>query len=1062
MGNARTRVPTLLAGLLSCCVSAFALNPSLDVGQYAHTSWKNSEGFGRGDAWEIAQTPDGYLWLATEFGLRRFDGVRTVDWQAPAGEHLPSSDIRSLIAARDGTLWIGTAKGLVSWKAGKLTHYPELDKHDVHSLMEDREGAVWVAATIWAEGPSTPGKLCEISRGSVQCFGSDGRFGPFGVTGLYEDSRRNLWLGAANGLWRLKPGVPEHFPVPELKHYGMANLVFPRRSFLEDSPGELLITGPRGIRRFKDGKISPYPLPYGAPQFKEGKLLRDRNGGLWIGTSDAGLLHIFQGRMDVFAQADGLSSNVVQDLFEDRESNIWVATSNGLDRFRDYAVPTISVKQGLSTPFVMSVLASKDGSVWLGSLDGLNRWKDGQITVYRSRTAGVESQSVRSIDAGAQSHQKPDGGVHELTVSGLPDNHVGSLYQEPGGRIWISTARGLAYYEEGRFTSLSGVHIEEWFLSPVARDSAGNLWMTSDKGFYRLSGGRVAEFWPSSKVGLRGELSGLLLPDPVDGGLWLASLVGGVVYFKDGQVRASYTPSDGLGRGPVDELKLDSANTLWAVTEGGLSRIKNGHVATLTTKNGLPCDQLYNIAQDDAHSLWMYTACGLMRISKADLDAWVADSTRQVHATVFDISDGVKTHAGVRQYAPRMTKAADGKVWIVAFDGVSVVDPEHLPFNKLPPPVHIEQVTAGGKTYWQNSSGDASSSHPRLPPLVRDLTIDYTALSLVLPEKVHFRFKLERQDPDWRDVVNQRRVEYSNLPPGNYQFRVTACNNSGVWNEAGDVLDFSIAPASYQTAWFRASCVAAFFALLWALYRYRVHQIGQEFAARMEERTRISRELHDTLLQSFQGALLVMQSARNLLSRRPEQAEKTLDDAITMAEGAITEGRDAIQDLRSRPPVQGDLAQLLTVTGQGLARSQDANGNPVIFRVAVEGGRQDLDPVLQDEAYRIARELLRNAFRHAHASQIEAEIRYDDRLLRVRVRDDGKGIEREVVKAGGRAGHWGLQGMRERAKRIGARLEFWSEAGAGTEVELSIPSSIAYAAPRSGRFQLLRKKKANP
>ena len=252
-------------------------------------------------------------------------------------------------------------------------------------------------------------------------------------------------------------------------------------------------------------------------------------------------------------------------------------------------------------------------------------------------------------------------------------------------------------------------------------------------------------------------------------------------------------------------------------------------------------------------------------------------------------------------------------------------------------------------------------------------------------------------------------------------------------------------------------CIAAFFG--WSIAR-RIIELRLE--ERVTERMRIARELHDTLLQSFQGSLLFMQSARNLLFRRPEQADKTLDDAISMAAGAIDQGRDAIQDLRSQAAVQSDLAQLLTATGQDLAHSGDANGNPVIFRVAVEGERQDLDPIIRDEAYRIARELLRNAFRHAQASQIEADIRYDDQLLRVLIRDDGKGIQREVVEAGGRPGHWGLMGMRERAKRIGARLEFWSEVGAGTEVELNIPASIAYAAPRSGRhFPLLRKKKAD-
>ncbi len=230
----------------------------------------------------------------------------------------------------------------------------------------------------------------------------------------------------------------------------------------------------------------------------------------------------------------------------------------------------------------------------------------------------------------------------------------------------------------------------------------------------------------------------------------------------------------------------------------------------------------------------------------------------------------------------------------------------------------------------------------------------------------------------------------------------------------------------------------------------------------MEERTRIARELHDTLLQSFQGSLLVMQTARNLLSRRPEQAGDTLDDAISMAAGAIGEGRNAIHGLRSQPAAPSDLAQLLTAAGQDLARSQDASGNSVIFRVAAEGERRDLDPIVQDEAYRIACELLQNAFKHAQASQIEAEIRYEDRMFRLRIRDDGKGIAPEIVKAGGRAGHWGLQGMGERAKQIGARLDFWSEAGAGTEVELSIPASVAYEPTGGGRrFPLLRGKKAD-
>jgi len=255
--------------------------------------------------------------------------------------------------------------------------------------------------------------------------------------------------------------------------------------------------------------------------------------------------------------------------------------------------------------------------------------------------------------------------------------------------------------------------------------------------------------------------------------------------------------------------------------------VKNGRVATLTSQSGLPCDTVFWVMRDDAHSFWLYTPCGLVRIAGTEMDAWVADPKRTIQNTVFDSSDGVRSRALTTGYTPLVAKTVDGKLWFLPLDGVSVIDPRHLASNKFPPPVQVERVIADRKTYWQNFSGIASSSHPRLPPLVRDLTIDYTALSFVAPEKVRFRYRLEGQDPDWKEVVNNREAHYSNLAPGDYRFRVTACNNSGVWNEAGTFLDFSIAPAYYQTTWFRLSCVSAFLALLWGIYRVRVRSIQE-------------------------------------------------------------------------------------------------------------------------------------------------------------------------------------------------------------------------------------------
>src|ERR1700683_1813428 len=344
IGRMERRAGIAFGILLECCPCAVALNPSLDINQYAHTAWTIREGFFKGVIYAIAQTPDGYLWLGTEFGLLRFDGVRPTPWEPPAGERLPATYIRRMLVARDGRLWIGTNEGLASWKDGKLTHYPELAGQFVQGLLEDRQGVIWVGVS------ATPnGRLCAIQRGRVKCYGEDGSFGG-GVLSLYEDNRGNLWAGADTGLWRWKPGPPKLYSMPETQLHAL----------IEGDNGALLIAMRGGIRQLVDGKTEAYPLPGAGRQFPN-HLLRDRNGGLWIGTACRVLRHVHQGKTDLFARSDGLSGDFVTALFEDREGNIWVATSDGLDRFRDFTVPTISVKQGLSNATVGSVLAAKDG-----------------------------------------------------------------------------------------------------------------------------------------------------------------------------------------------------------------------------------------------------------------------------------------------------------------------------------------------------------------------------------------------------------------------------------------------------------------------------------------------------------------------------------------------------------------------------------------------------------------------------------------------------------------------------------------------------------------------------
>ena len=807
MGKARTRATFCLALLLASSAGAFALDPSLDVSQYAHTAWKIREGFTKGTIFSMAQTPDGYLWLGTEFGLVRFDGVQSIPWQPPAGEQLPSNWINVLLVARDGTLWIGTEKGLASWKDGKLTEYPEVAGSVVTSLLQDAEGTLWF-------GVRDPGRLCAVRVAKTPCYGA-GSFG-WSVPALYQDHEGNLWASAQTGLWRWAPGSPQHYQFPGGR--------VEARALIEGDNGALLmatgISGPlsgpvngsiEGLKQLVGGKIRDYALPGFAEQFRPTCLFRSSDGSLWVGTAE-GLLHLRRGRIDRFSVTDGLSGNFIRNIFEDREGSVWVSTENGLDRFHEFAAPTISVNQGLSSSAVYVLQATPDGSIWITTANGLNRWQNGHVTVYGKQSVPGQNRptDVRELIINAR--------VTEIANSGLRSTAY-SLGQDARGRLWAGNREGVFYFDRGRFVLVPGAPGGN--VLAIAGDEHGKVWISNlDHGlFYSTPEGAVQRI-PWAQFGHK-YAAAALLPDRLQGGLWLGFFDGGIAYLKDGQLRSSYNVADGLGNGSVNDLQLGSEGAVWAATGGGLSRVKDGRVTTLNSRNGLPCDAVNSVIEDNDHSFWLYMACGLVRIARSELDAWVSDSKRSVRTTVFDSSDGVRTRALAGGHSRLVTKSPDSKIWFSPPDGVSFIDPRHLPFNSLPPPVYVQQITTDGKKH------DASQGL-RLPPRVRDLAIDYTALSLVAPEKMHFRFKLEGQDDDWREVANQRRAEYSNLPPGNYRFRVIASNNSGVWNEEGASLDFAIAPAYYQTNWFRALCAAAILALLWMAYRLRVRQLQHQ------------------------------------------------------------------------------------------------------------------------------------------------------------------------------------------------------------------------------------------
>jgi signal transduction histidine kinase/ligand-binding sensor domain-containing protein len=1018
----------IVGTVLALCEPAVALNPALDVSQYAHASWTVADGFAKGPIYSIAQTPDGYIWLGTEFGLLRFDGVRTTPW--PSDRLLPSTKIRTLLSGRDGTLWIGTTKGLASWKDGTLTVYPEMADHHITKTIEAHDGTIW---TIGLTSPT--GALCRIRNGGVRCWGKDGLFGSRVAT-LYEDRTGNLWFGELHGVWQWNEDRPSFHPLPRDQFV---------RALSEDSDGVLLVLLSGTIHRMVDGELREVGrLPGASGELTTSvQVLRDRDGGLWIGALGGGLTHLHHGQIDQFSQSDGLSSNTIEGLFQDREGNIWVGTNSGLDRFREFSATPATLRQGFSSLFIMAVLASRDGSIWLRTVDGVNHWRDGHVTVYRKfadSSNGTRLPIPPPVKDDARGNILGSGG--------------GSLFEDERGRVWLSTVRSVGYLDHGRFSAVRGVPGGR--VHAITGDLKGNVWLAHEtQGLFHLANEHVVDQISWARLG-HSDHADALAVDPSTGGIWLGFFRGGLELVKDGQMRTPDAVRDNLAGGRINDLRFGRDGAFWVAAEGGVNRLTTGRITTLSSQDGLPCSETHWTMEDDAGDLWLSMPCGLVRIGRTELDAWAGAADGKPHPqstvrfTLFDGSDGVRSRAEAGGFSPHVAKATDGRVWFLPLDGLSVLDPRRLSVNTFPPPVSVEQIVAD-RTGYEPSS--LVNGRVRLPPFARDLRIDYTALSLVAPEKVRFRYKLEGWDRDWQDVGNRRQAFYNSLPPRNYRFRVIASNNSGVWNEAGASLDFAIAPAYYETRWFDALVVGLCLSLLWAAYQYRVRRIAREFDMRLEERvnerTRVARELHDTLLQTFHGVLFRFQAAANMLPERPVEAKDKFESAIDRAAQAITEGRDAIQDLRASTVVTNDLAVAIGTLGDELATS-GANGNGTVVHVAVEGTPRDLHPILRDDIYRIAGEALRNAFRHAHARRIEVEITYDDRQFRLQVRDDGKGIDR-AVPADERRGHFGLPGMRERAEFVGGRLDVWSEVGVGTEIDLTISAAKAYTAARARR-----------
>jgi signal transduction histidine kinase/streptogramin lyase len=669
-------------------------------------------------------------------------------------------------------------------------------------------------------------------------------------------------------------------------------------------------------------------------------------------------------------------------------------------------------------------------------------------------------------EAGQYTSYRTSGPKANSDVIAIREDHSGNLWAGTYGHGLLRFDPRTGQFKTYRHDPADPYSLSNDIVSRLLVDHNGTLWAGTLDALNRFDA--ATERFTTYKLESHEDLSYVELVEDRDRTLWLGTDTAGLRHFDPATGRFTvYQPDMNrpgtLSDNRVNSVHFDVSGTMWVGTQNGLDKFdpKTSSFTVYTRRDGLPGNAVGCILGDEHGDLWMSTNNGVARFNP-----------RSRTFKNYSMADGLP--------GPDLTgwgacsKSPSGEMFFGGFSGATAFFPDKVTDASYTPPIVLTDLRLPGNSAERRSHFSLQRSVSYTRDLVLShkenvFSLGFAALSYSNPATNRYRYKLEGLERDWNEVgSDHRQATYTTLPAGTYTFRVQGATSGGAWSEPGVAVRIEILPPWWSTWWFRASYVAAFLALLWAIYRYRLHQIAQEFNVRLEERvnerTRIARELHDTLLQSFHGSLFRFQAARNMLPRRPEEAIQVLDSAITRADEAIAEGRAAIQNLRYEPSAHSDLEHLVIAIGQELEDSEAANHEPANFRVTVEGKRQPLSPILQDEVYRIARELLRNAFQHAQARHIEAEIQYDDRLLRLRIRDDGKGMDPKVLQERGRAGHWGLPGIRERAKQIGARLEFWSEVGAGTEVELTAPASVAYANASNGSgsdpsgFRLFRRK----
>jgi len=980
---------------LALCGAASPQTTELSLRQLNHRAFTVTDG-APVDILALAQTPDGTLWIGGRTGLTRFDGVSFVPYPGPGEEPLGSTNVSDLLATSDGGLWIGfRPSGVALLKHGRVTRYGPEDglPGGAAQLAQDLDGSLWMAARTG---------LAHFDGSRWTIVADDSRLAtPYDV---HVDRAGTVWVATVDGLLARPAGEPRFRQVDA--------------SVYSDSGGTLLVETRDGdIWAAANDRLIGVPAPTSSEHelalvrgIVGGPLLLDEAGDLWGSEGDQGLVRVRARDLprgsdrDLVVQRERLSAlgGRVYALIEDREGNIWVGTTAGLHRLSRTNVVRDVAPQCLQYEYIAAAFAAGDGgSLWVGC-------------------GGPDESYVVEIR---------DGIVSSRQTAPL----FTAAHRDVEGTVWFGGPEALGYLKNGRVvTTPLPPEVISRPIQALVRDGEGALWASvTRRGTYRVVDGK----WLAN-----GGLDAL----PEEWALVETVEPDGVIWFGYSNNRVARV------NGPVVQLfgvthGLDVGNALailardgevWVAGELGFARFDGQRFLPIRDTTGAPFRGVSGIVKASNGDLWLNGTAGIAHIARDEVDHVLRDPAHGVKHETFDYLDGVPGTAVQLRPQPSSIETTDGRLWFSTTGGIVSIDPTRIVRNRVPPVVTIWSLTSAGDR--QPNLGEVV----RLPVHTSEIQIEYSAGSLTVPERVRFRYKLEGLDRDWQDVGVRREALYTNLGPGRYTFRVTAANNDGVWNETEASMDLFIVPAFYQTRWFYALCALACVAILTALYQARMRQVAAQVRGRLEarlaERERIARELHDTLLQGMQGLIWRFQAATDRIPGG-EPARQLMESSLDRADQLLAEGRDKVKGLRRAAGDAPDLANALAADGE-----QFAVETSIEFRVTVQGNGRELHPIVREEGFLIGREALSNAFRHARASQIEVEVSYGRAALHVRIRDDGGGIDPAVLDAGGRAGHFGLVGMRERAKKLGARLEVWSKPGAGTEVDLCVPARVAY------------------